>query len=867
MPAPDGAAGPEAAAPAAGPSRLAWAAALAGLVVYAINAAAGSGGGDSLTDPLSLPLYFAVAGFAVLAGFAGALARDRGRTGCLLLAAGVASYACGLVYFVAFRHGQLSFPTAADWMWLAFYPLAAAGMVMIAAGHARFTRASFADAAIVVLVVLALAATLYERVLSDAIATREVPAGQVVHLLADTGLIAIWAAIGAILGWRGGRRTFLLGAGLVVMLLTDTALVRQVAGSSYAPGTALYAGWLGALLLIGLAAWQRNDGLETSAHTRATLATPTVAGVVAAGLLVADAAGSEGSAVGLIAAAAALAGVFARSVVTLAQNRVLDEEKTLVLSAAVEGIARLDGSGTILFVNEAAASMLGRPLEELAGVPMRELAARDAEGGAEAAAKRILDGTGRRAIETRLRRGEEASFDAAITCGQIRDGDRTLGSVLMFSDITERKSLEKELRYQADHDALTGLYNRRRLTQELEQQLRYSRRYRRPFALLLIDLDHFKFVNDSLGHGAGDQLLIAVAEALLRRARATDVLARLGGDEFALLLREVDEERARTLAQEIGHVVGSLELGPGVQASVGVAEFDGRGEFDADEVLVAADIALYEAKEAGGNQVSVYRGQASVGLTWVDQIRAALSEGRFVLYAQPIVALASGRVERHELLIKMLADTGDVIPAAAFLPTAERFALITEIDRWVVARGLELAADGMAVAINLSGRSIGDRTILAMARAAIDGGLDPQRVIFEITETAATTNMPAAHDFANRLTELGCDLALDDFGTGFGAFTYLKHLPAAVLKIDIDFVRDIATNPTDQQVVQAIVRIAHVLGKKTVAEGIEDTSTLALLREYGVDYGQGFGIGRPRRLDLSAKRGGRFPATGDGAAR
>jgi EAL domain-containing protein (putative c-di-GMP-specific phosphodiesterase class I) len=267
-----------------------------------------------------------------------------------------------------------------------------------------------------------------------------------------------------------------------------------------------------------------------------------------------------------------------------------------------------------------------------------------------------------------------------------------------------------------------------------------------------------------------------------------------------------------------------------------------------DDVLTGADIALYEAKEHGGDRSVVYRDRAGGALAWVDRIRTALAENRFVLYGQPIIDLRTRQMVRQELLIRMIADDGQVITPDAFLPAAERFGLVTPIDRWVTDEALQLAASGSAVSFNLSGTSIGDGHILAAVRDAIVEGLDPARIVLEVTETAAMTNLDAARRFATALTNMGCSLALDDFGTGFGSFTYLKHLPAGYLKIDMEFVRDVVDNRTDQEVVQAICAIAHSLGKKTIAEGVEREATLGVLEAYGVDYAQGFFIGRPGRI-------------------
>lgn len=431
----------------------------------------------------------------------------------------------------------------------------------------------------------------------------------------------------------------------------------------------------------------------------------------------------------------------------------------------------------------------------------------------------------------------------------VKHGDRVLRMFGTNQDITDRREMETQLRYQADHDPLTGLFNRRRFSQELERSLRSAAHYDRSGAVLMLDIDNFKFVNDSKGHTAGDEMLKAVAEAIVARAGDTDAVARLGADEFAVVLPEAEEEKALQVAESMRRAVsGNEEV---LQLSVGVALFGASSEMVAEDVLIAADVALYEAKEAGKDQVRVYRGEANTALTWVERIREALAVGRFVLYAQPILDLRSGRVDRQELLIRMLSDDGDVIAPDSFLPTAERFGLMGAIDRWVVGEALKLARQGERLAINLSASSIGSPEILRMVREALAGPVAPQALLFEITETAAMTNMEDARAFAGALNDLGCGVALDDFGTGFASFTYLKHLPTRYLKIDKEFVREMLVNPTDREVVKSITGVAHSLGKETIAEGVEDEATLEALRGYGVDMAQGFFVGRPQRISPS----------------
>jgi len=329
--------------------------------------------------------------------------------------------------------------------------------------------------------------------------------------------------------------------------------------------------------------------------------------------------------------------------------------------------------------------------------------------------------------------------------------------------------------------------------------------------------------------------------------RDRDRAARLGGDEFAIVLDDAEPQAAAAVARRlIAAVERTRPGGIAINASVGVAPVP-HTPTTSSELLVAADVALYEAKTTGRARVCVYSGNRGSALTWVERIRAALEDERFVLYSQPIIDLATNTEAHEELLIRLLDDSGQLISPGAFLPTAETYGLIADIDRWVLRRGAELAAAGRRVHINLSGASIGSAVLLdELSEQLRSSGADPSHLVIELTETYAVANIDRAQTFAAGLRRLGCRLALDDFGTGFGSFTYLKHLPADYLKIDMEFVRDMAHNPQDRRVVDSIVGIAGAFGQHTIAEGVEDDDCVAALREAGVGLAQGFHLGRPR---------------------
>jgi diguanylate cyclase (GGDEF)-like protein/PAS domain S-box-containing protein len=461
-----------------------------------------------------------------------------------------------------------------------------------------------------------------------------------------------------------------------------------------------------------------------------------------------------------------------------------------------------------------------------------------------------------------------------VTVSIVRDEDRDpLYVVTQVQDISERKDLARRLEFFVDHDFLTGLFNRRHFEQKLADETERVARYGAPGAVLVIDLDNFKDVNDTFGHKAGDDVLKGVAGLLRQRLRQTDVVARLGGDEFAVLLPHADADHAQSVADEIVKALGRqtavlADQSIRITASIGVSTFAGLTDI---EVLAYADLAMYEAKETGRNRFAMYRPatagnvRGSTRLVEAERIRHALEEDRLILYCQPILDLSNNEICQYELLLRLPDENkGEPLPPSAFLYGAERFGLIQAIDGWVVRRAIALIAEHASVGlklvlnVNLSGKSIGDRKLVALIEEVLaEAAIDPARLTFELTETAAITNVEEAKAFASRLRGRGCQFALDDFGAGFGSFYYLKSFPFDYLKIDGDFIRGLATSPVDQLVVKAIVNIARGMGKKTVAEFVADEETSRLLREIGVDFAQGYHIGVPRPIsEVLQTRGG-----------
>ncbi len=524
--------------------------------------------------------------------------------------------------------------------------------------------------------------------------------------------------------------------------------------------------------------------------------------------------------------------------------------------------------GWITDWNSAAERMYRYTAEEAIGRPVRMLMAPEREVAEKETLGRVFRGEAIEHYETVRIRKDGSRVPVSLTVSPVRDASGAVAAAATIArDISERKRFEGQLEYLADHDSLTGLFNRRRFQSELVAELARARRDQTGGALMAIDLDHFKYINDSVGHSVGDELITQAGEIFRGRLRQTDLIARLGGDEFAVLLRGVDGHDARLVASGLCEAIrreGTVES-PGrlhrVTASIGIAPFEAVEDLTPEDLLMEADIAMYDAKEAGRDRALVYntsegrheRMRARLG--WVERIRSALEEGRFVLHAQSILPLHADTSPRHELLLRMVDEHGELIPPGVFLYIAERMDLIGEIDRWVLheaigllAREQQAGAD-VRLEVNLSAISITDPELPGLIASELEGaGADARGLCLEVTETAAIVNIQRAKRFAAQLTELGCEFALDDFGAGFASFYYLKHLAFDCLKIDGEFIEHLASNPTDQLVVQSLVNIAQGLNKRTIAEFVSHRETLELLRSYGVDYAQGFYVAKPKPL-------------------
>jgi diguanylate cyclase (GGDEF)-like protein/PAS domain S-box-containing protein len=544
-------------------------------------------------------------------------------------------------------------------------------------------------------------------------------------------------------------------------------------------------------------------------------------------------------------------------------------EQDVILDSAAEGILGLDADGRITFANVAAADMLGISQAELRSRNIHDVVHVGGNGGSPPHRAEecpvllsITHGIVQHMEDEVFSPREGTSFPVTYTSSPLSERGALTGAVLTFNDVTERKRFEAQLQYLADHDPVTGLYNRRRFEQELARQLSHATRYGTGGAVLALDLDNFKYVNDTMGHKAGDEVIASVARNVRERVRDGDTLARLGGDEFAVLLPDANLEQAQSVARTIIEAVRSHAVMAGgqqlrVTTSVGITTFGNR-EVDGEGLLVEADLAMYDAKSAGRDRFALYtpmavrEAQIESRLAWVGRVRSALDEDRFTLYAQPVISLATGEPVQHELLLRMV-EGDEVILPGSFLASAERFGLMPAVDRWVVRRAVRLLADAdpsLRLEVNVSGESIADDELVHLIGTELaEKGVEPDRLVFEVAEQVAVSNLDGTRRFAKDVMHLGCRFALDDFGAGFGSFYYLKYLPFDFLKIDGDFIHSLPASRTDQLVVKAVADIARGLEKQTIAEFVGDDDTVSLLRDSGVDLAQGYHLGRPAPAD------------------
>jgi diguanylate cyclase (GGDEF)-like protein/PAS domain S-box-containing protein len=552
--------------------------------------------------------------------------------------------------------------------------------------------------------------------------------------------------------------------------------------------------------------------------------------------------------------------------------------QALALDSLAEAIITTDRDGRISYMNPAAEQLTGTTADAAAGKLLEEIVSlvdeTDRRLLSDPVHQALTSGAAvnlsRRALMLSRANGSERSIE--LSASPIRNAERELtGAVVMLHDVTEMRGLTRQMSYQATHDALTGLVNRREFERRLEEAIESGHRGDGQHVLAYLDLDRFKLVNDTSGHLAGDSMLREVAKLLRDAVRDSDTVGRIGGDEFGILLVGCPLDKARQIADDVTRAVGDHRFVwrdkiYNIGASIGLVEIS-RESGTLEELIAAADTACYVAKKQGSGRVVVYsaRDEALARHTgeiqWLQRLQGALKENRFHLYYQVIVPAHEEETgPAMEVLVRLQDESGHDLLPAEFMRAAERYRLMGLVDRWVVQTTLAALGRGAiaveprhSVAINISGQTLGDAQFLEFVVECLDStGVTPGQVCFEIAESAVIANLDHARRFVGVLHGMGCQFALDDFGSGVGSFSNLKTLPLDYLKIDGSFIRNLARDSVNQAMVTAMIKLARTLNFKVIAEHVEDSAAEEAARRMGVDYLQGYAIGRPQPLKLAA---------------
>ncbi|MEH1922907.1 MAG: EAL domain-containing protein [Nostoc sp.] len=565
-----------------------------------------------------------------------------------------------------------------------------------------------------------------------------------------------------------------------------------------------------------------------------------------------------------------------RDITALKQiEETLFQEKELAqvtLHSIGDAVITTDASGRIQYLNPVAESLIGCSEASAQGLLLLEVLTIVDETTGESVQNPIEQALQENRVVSLAnhtvlinQNNQEIAIQDSAAPIRNREG-QIIGAVMVFHDVTQNRKLSSQLSWQATHDALTGLVNRQEFERRVEEALRLACLDYQVHALCYLDLDHFKIVNDTCGHLAGDELLRQITALLQEKIRKTDTLARLGGDEFGVLLTQCTIKQALRVANDLLSCVQKFrfvweEQIFSIGVSIGLVGIDMNSE-SLTEIIRTADAACYTSKNRGRNRVYFAQTQDQEQLQrrgemqWVSRISQALENDWFCLYAQPIAAItpAAQNGDHYEVLLRLRDEQGNLVLPMAFIPAAERYNMMHLIDRWVIRTLFSnwstfVDNEQSIYAINLSGSSINDDQFIDFLHEQfILHPISPQRICFEITETVAIANLIKAKQFIQLLQGMGCSFALDDFGVGMSSFAYLKSLPVDYLKIDGSFIRNIVENPVDNAIVTAITHIASAMGIQTIAEFVENDAILERITALGINYAQGYGIATPRPL-------------------
>jgi diguanylate cyclase (GGDEF)-like protein len=799
-----------------------------------------------------------------------ALTQREERRAWLFLAIGIFCFAVGDVYwkFVLADNAHIPVPSPADIGYLLFYPFAYAALVLLVRARGdRFTPGLWLEGVIGSAAVAAVgAAVLQHRIQVSTGGSAKEVAANLAYPLADILLFSLVVGVLILAGFRHGKTWLVTALGFAVFAVTDSIYGYQTAANTFVDNTILNIGWPLAFALFALAAWLKSEQVRTSRlEGWQSAVLPGIFGVSSLGVLI-YASFQHVYAVAVVLAAVSMLAVLARMALLVAQRlRTVGElgaseerYRALVRSVPDTLITLFDKNLKLVFYD-------GAGLD----VDMRTALARG-QNGAE-----IAEPDQRAELDTRLRDGlaglyvtHEISFPS--TTGRVwsleigpycPDGVNVDGVVCVARNVTGRREAERQLAHQALHDSLTGLANRVLFMDRLDQALARLQRHASPLALLFVDLDHFKVVNDSLGHAAGDEVLVQASERLRRALRPTDTIARFGGDEFVILC---EDAAGRAEAEEIAGRISDALARPfkvGDQevvltASTGIVIANDT-HTDSGALLRDADTAMYRAKERGRANSQVFdssmRMRAIQRLELETALRRAIDSNELRVLYQPQVRLADGATVASEALVRWQHPERGLIDPADFIPIAEESGLITSLGNWVmrhVVADMSRSGIGLPVSVNVSPRQLADPDFVDSVRDIIEeAGIKPSEVCLEVTESALFADPDTALLRLSALRAIGVRLAIDDFGIGFSSLWHLRQVPEVdLLKIDRAFISEIGRNHKDSAIVGAVIVLAGSLGMDIVAEGIETREQAEELRSMGADYGQGWFFGRPREL-------------------
>ena len=549
------------------------------------------------------------------------------------------------------------------------------------------------------------------------------------------------------------------------------------------------------------------------------------------------------------------------------------------LDAMGESVITVDQDGRIDYINHSAEILLGQQVDQVLGKTFADVASlvdeNDRHALGDPVQKSLTSGgrvsLSKRAVLVPANGSTERFIEISVTPLQL-EGKDSSGLVLVLHDTSELRGLTRQMTYQASHDALTGLVNRREFERRLQEALDSAQLGDAGHALCYLDLDHFKVVNDTCGHTAGDNMLREIASLIKEAVRDSDTVGRIGGDEFALLLAGCPLEKARQIADNVVRSVNDYRFVWkdkifNVGVSIGLVEI-GRDSGTIEDIMNSADSACYVAKKQGGLHVHVYSAREEANarhsgeIHWLLKLQGALRDNKFELYYQPIVHARAGGLSGPalEVFVRLAGEGGQpAAPPAEFIRAAERYRLMPHVDRWVVqavlaalGRGGLKLPPGRSVAINIAGQTLGDAEFLEFVVECFDHtGADPNDICFEVTETSVVANLDHAQRFIAVLHGMGCEFALDNFGKGLSSFSTLKTLPMDYLKIDGSFIKNLAGDAVNQAMVAAMIELSRSLNFRVVAEHVEDQWALDTVTGMGIDFVQGYLVGRPQPLSMT----------------